>query len=156
MKKKTLEDINVFDVAVDPGTTHWWLIGHQGGNVVYSSMQDLNGIEMYTVQPYDIPGAELEWNIPANLDGFVNGTGYSFDWWAQTINNHHTHTTLDGVTSHLGLFSSPGYDIGSIAVNVYSNEIPNGETPIPEPTTMLLFGFGLLGLVGVGRKKLIK
>jgi hypothetical protein len=74
---------HVFDVPVDSTTTHWWLIGHKGGNVVYSSTLNLNGIDMYDVEPYI--GAELAWNIPNNLDGFVNETGFSFDWWAQTL-----------------------------------------------------------------------
>jgi hypothetical protein len=30
-------------------------------------------------------------------------------------------------------------------------DIPSN--PVPEPTTMLLLGFGLLGIVGIGRKK---
>ncbi len=29
----------------------------------------------------------------------------------------------------------------------------NGITPVPEPATLVLFGFGLIGLAGIGRKK---
>lgn len=118
---------HVFDVPVDSATTHWWLIGHKGGNVVYSSTLNLNGIDMYDVEPYI--GAELAWNIPNNLDGFVNGTGFSFDWWAQTICNHHSHVTVDGGTSNLWLFSSPGSNFGNIAVNLHSNDIPPVSLP---------------------------
>ena len=32
------------------------------------------------------------------------------------------------------------------------DDIPSN--PVPEPTTMLLLGFGLLGIVGIGRKKI--
>lgn len=47
-----------------------------------------------------------------------------------------------------GTVNQVGYD------NITFGSInPNIEQPIPEPTTMLLFGIGLLGLAGASRKK---
>ena len=47
-----------------------------------------------------------------------------------------------------------GWIFGISAVGLaLADNIQLGADPISEPATMLLFGFGLIGLAGLGRKK---
>lgn len=108
-----------FTHTVDTITSnHWWLIGSMNGDVVYSSVLPLNGVDMYTIEPYT--GAELAWNIPVNLNSYVTKTGPSMDWFAQTMHNHSSHVAANKTVATLWRFND-GRSLGTIEINLKTN-----------------------------------
>lgn len=62
-------------------------------------------------------------------------------WFGDPIDSYYSLTLMANIT-HTGVGQVSSFDFGL--------------SPIPEPATMLLLGVGLIGLAGVGRKKILK
>lgn len=81
----------------------------------------------------------------------LNGLGVSYTATYDIMRNETLGTgTLDATLAGLLITDS-----GSIAFKG-TGHYTSGQSPVPEPTTMLLFGAGLVGLAGFGRKKFKK
>ena len=66
-----------------------------------------------------------------------------------TLNNT---GTIDATLTAVG----GDFYFNSATLTADGTEPGSGSAPVPEPSTTILMGLGLLGLVGYGRKKLIK
>ncbi len=92
--------------------------------------------------------ADIEITKPnQELDVFYSAfmmTGPSNEWLGFTLDGWHT--------AQAGLTLAPGVTMTS-ASGVFLGRAPGSPSPVPEPGTMMLFGVGLIGLLGSKSRK---
>ena len=130
-----------------------------GGGTLSTDFSNVDGFVTASFVATNIENAYL-------FDGAIDMT----DWVVGNtlITLGFAHTTASNNSNNGDIVDPFGYEVGEYTGNVpvhdedatdglqsiYADNQGNFEiSVVPEPTTMLLFGFGLLGLAGIGRTK---
>lgn len=139
------------DLEVTPGATDFLGVG----DITLTTVGGSFGTDDLFVS-FDTPeetGGSIDLNNLASVAGFITIAGWTLDISAPNIIDYEANLlTLNGTGTLTGngfIPTAAVWTFSTSSLNSYSLDI----TAVPVPAAVWLFGSGLLGLVGIARRK---
>ena len=144
-------------------------LGNSGSATELAWVQEVLGTDVDWITDYDYDSDEVIWlltddtgdntyafNLRGTPDFFIIKTGSGTN---DSPNDHflfENFASLEWAVLNLTADFGVDYEIKNIGKFSHGAEIGGGDTPVPEPGTMMLLGVGMFGLAIFGKRRMNK